>query len=378
MTMIKGIDLTLMIGPAVPVPVPKDVLDALINVEVTSSSGSTESGFQISFRLHKNSPLHTLFLISGGSMPPILRTIIIVTMNAKPEVLMDGVILHHQISAGSQPDQQILTVSGKDLSALMDIIDFTGIPYPAMPPAARVLMILAKYAVLGIIPMVIPGFLEDVPIPIYNILRHKGTDLSYIRLLADEAGYVFYMEPGPVPGTSLAYWGPEIKVGNPQPALSYNMDAHTNIESLDFTFDKEQKEMPVVYIYNQESKLTIPIPVPDISPLNPPLGVIPPIPPKITYLDYTGKLSPINAALHGLAYASKHSDCLFGNGRLDVLRYGRILKARKLVGVRGAGTAYNGLYYVSSVTHKIKRGEYKQDFTLSRNGLVSTTSTVPV
>jgi len=28
------------------------------------------------------------------------------------------------------------------------------------------------------------------------------------------------------------------------------------------------------------------------------------------------------------------------------------------------------------VTHKIKRGEYKQDFTLTRNGLVSTVSTV--
>jgi hypothetical protein len=28
------------------------------------------------------------------------------------------------------------------------------------------------------------------------------------------------------------------------------------------------------------------------------------------------------------------------------------------------------------VTHKIKRGEYKQSFTLTRNGLVSTVATV--
>jgi hypothetical protein len=61
-----------------------------------------------------------------------------------------------------------------------------------------------------------------------------------------------------------------------------------------------------------------------------------------------------------------------GSGSLDVTRYGRILKARSLVGVRGAGTAFDGLYYVRSVTHKIKRGEYKQSFTLERNGLVST------
>jgi hypothetical protein len=60
-----------------------------------------------------------------------------------------------------------------------------------------------------------------------------------------------------------------------------------------------------------------------------------------------------------------------------VLRYGRVLKARKLVGVRGAGPAFDGLYYVRGVTHNLKRGEYKQSFTLSRNGLLSTVQQVP-
>ena len=42
-------------------------------------------------------------------------------------------------------------------------------------------------------------------------------------------------------------------------------------------------------------------------------------------------------------------------GSLDVTRYGGILKARQLVGVRGAGPAFDGLYYVKNVTHKIKK-----------------------
>jgi len=46
--------------------------------------------------------------------------------------------------------------------------------------------------------------------------------------------------------------------------------------------------------------------------------------------------------------------------------------------VRGAGTPYDGLYYVRSVTHEIQRGSYKQSFKLARNGLVSTTPVVPV
>ena len=56
----------------------------------------------------------------------------------------------------------------------------------------------------------------------------------------------------------------------------------------------------------------------------------------------------------------------------------RLLKARQLVGVRGAGPAFDGLYYVDSVTTNIKRGEFKQSFNLTRNALVSITPRVPV
>jgi hypothetical protein len=48
-----------------------------------------------------------------------------------------------------------------------------------------------------------------------------------------------------------------------------------------------------------------------------------------------------------------------------------------LVGVRGAGPAYDGLYYVDSVNHDIRRGAYKQTFSLSRDGLISATPIVP-
>ena len=55
-------------------------------------------------------------------------------------------------------------------------------------------------------------------------------------------------------------------------------------------------------------------------------------------------------------------------GELDVQRYGEVLKPRGLVGLRGAGFTNDGFYYVKSVTHKIRRGEYKQSFSLSREG----------
>ncbi len=82
--------------------------------------------------------------------------------------------------------------------------------------------------------------------------------------------------------------------------------------------------------------------------------------------------------MQGLAKAAVNAEGHTCEGSLDVTRYGGLLKARQLVGVRGAGPAFDGLYYVKSVTHKIKRGEYKQSFTLTRNGLVSSVPVVPV
>jgi hypothetical protein len=373
---VEGVHLTLMIGPAVPLPVPREVLDALTSVTVNTGGGGP-GGFQLTFTLSTDSPLHTLFLVSAGAPIPLVRVVLVATVNGTPEVLMDGVMTNHQVTAGGEGGQATLTVTGEDLSRVMDYIDFSGIPYPAMPPEVRVLAILAKYAVFGVVPMVIPSVLVDVPIPVDRIPLQQGKDLAYVRGLADEVGYVFYVEPGPVPGVSTAYWGPEIKVGVPQPALNVDFDVHTNVESFSPTYVSDRKDMPAILIQNQATKAPIPIPIPDITPLNPPLGIVKPFPTGLDFIEGTAKLSPIRAAAIGLAKAAKSSDAVSATGTLDVLRYGRILRARQLVGVRGAGLAFDGLYYVKSVSHELKRGSYKQSFTLSRNGLISTLPEVP-
>ncbi|MCA8880774.1 MAG: hypothetical protein KDA73_12650 [Rhodobacteraceae bacterium] len=374
--MVSGIFLTLMIGPMVPVPVPKEVTDALTAVEVTTST-TGPSMFQLSFGLSTRSPLHTLFMLQGGSMVPVIRVIIIVTVRGIPNVLMDGVITEQDVSPGDKPGQSTLTVRGEDLTRVMDYIEFTGIPYPAMPAEARIALVIAKYAMFGMIPLVVPSIFTDIPIPVERIPAHEGTDLDYVKHLADEAGYVFYIDPGPAPGTNVAYWGPEIKVGVPQPALNMDMDAHRNVESLNFRFDSQSKKLPIVWVQNPQTRVSIPLPIPDIDPLNPPLAAVPGLPKEFRFLPGTAKLSPTQAISRGAAEASRSSDVVRGSGTLDVLRYGRVLKARALVGVRGAGPAFDGLHYVSSVTHRIKPGQYQQSFELARNGLISLLPEVP-
>jgi len=373
--MLNGIDLTLNIGP-VPVAVPREVIEALVHAKIESGSGDTQSGFELTFELPARSPLRTLFLLAGGGGLPLMRVVLVITINGRAESIIDGVTTHVETQPGEGGVSRLI-VKGKDLSALMDKIEIPGLPLPAMPPSVRVLLILAKYAAFGVIPMVIPSLNDIPPLPINRIPQQRGSDYAYIKRLAREAGYVFYLEPGPAPAMSRAYWGPEIRVGQPQPALTTNMDAMTNVEQISFTFEQDKKKLPIVSFQEPFSKTTITVPIPDVTPLNPPLGLVPPLPPNIEKLNETGHLSAPEAVAAGIAFVGQNSDSVFGRGKLDVARYGRTLKSRQLVGVRGAGLPFNGLYYVKSVTHEIERGSYKQDFVLARNALISTVPTVP-
>jgi hypothetical protein len=377
----KGIQLTLLIGPVVPAPVPRVVLDALDSVEATTAAGGA-SGFQLTFQITAKSELNTIFLIAPGTntsmATPPLRVILIVTLNGTPQPLFDGVMTNAEVQPGSQGSPGTLTVTGEDLSRVMDMQEFSGLPFPAMPIEARVALLCGKYAAFGLIPLVVPILFPEVPNPVERIPAQRGTDLAYILELAGDVGYVFYIEPGPTPGSNIAYFGPEIKVGVPQPALNVDMDALTNVESLSFSFDLTKGVLPIVFIQNPLTRGPIPIPIPKLNPLQPPLGALPAPIANLKILKDTAKLNLMQALSRGVAEAKESQDAVSGNGSLDVLRYGRMLKARELVGVRGAGIAYDGLYYVQSVTSTLKRGEFKQSFNLTRNGLVSITPRVPV
>lgn len=155
------------------------------------------------------------------------------------------------------------------------------------------------------------------------------------------------------------------------------MDAWTNVESLSFSYEPQASVLPIVYIQDPIAGLPLPVPIPPVTPLNPPLGLAVPVPQKVRYLKDTAKRSPGEALMLGIAEAVRHANVVTGNGTLDVDRYGQVLRARSLVGVRGAGLGFDGMHYVDSCTHKLKPGEYKQSFVLKRNALIADLPVVP-
>ena len=82
------------------------------------------------------------------------------------------------------------------------------------------------------------------------------------------------------------------------------MDAHTNVESLSFTFDSAQHNFADCFDSQFPDEIPIPIPIPNLNPLQPPLGAIPAPITNITMLKDTAKLSPMAAIGVGLAAAA--------------------------------------------------------------------------
>ena len=152
----------------------------------------------------------------------------------------------------------------------------------------------------------------------------------------------------------------------------------TNVEQLSFNFDKERKKIPIVFFQEPFTKAPIGVPDPRCHaaqsaaragaaaaaqdrqtrrhrPSLGPRGV-----------DSAASPMPASTATRCSAPAASTSPSTAGCS-----------SSRQLVGVRGAGLPFDGLYYVKSVTHEIERGSYKQSFSLARNALVSTFPTVP-
>jgi hypothetical protein len=218
----------------------------------------------------------------------------------------------------------------------MTLVDRTGLPLPPASADALAELILAQYAAFGIVPAVVPVPVLDVPVPTTRIPIQDGSDFTFLTSLADDVGYVFYLVPGPVPGVSQAYFGPEVRIGVPQPALSVNMDAWTNVESLTFTYQPQGVVSPIVYIA-APTVGAVPVIIPPLTPFSPPLGAVVPPPQSFPRLYETANKTTGEALMRGMGEVVKNGDVVTGTGTLNVDRYGTILRARSLVGVRGAG-----------------------------------------
>ncbi len=365
-----GVRLQLLMGANVPRPAPYEVMESFVSLEVRNNDRQRDV-FDMEFTLGKNSLMDYGLLLNGYFDPPS-RIVISVLMGVIPEVLIDGIITTHQVMPSNRPGESVLRITGEDISLRLDL-DPASETHANQPDSAIVFKILGNYARFGIAPNVTQTTV--IPIETDRVPSQHETDLAYIRRLAERNGFVFYIEPSPLPGTSVAYWGLDNRLGLPQPALAINMGPQTNLDQpINFNYNALGPIAPRVTVLDPITKTPITIPAP--SGLRPPLALRPAAALRSYIARDSARLDPSLGALRALASSSESSDAVAATGEIDAVRYGRVLRSRRLVGVSGAGLSYDGNYYVTQVTHRIRRGEYKQGFSLTREGHGSATPVV--
>ncbi len=364
---ILGVHLTILMSEAGPPrPVPIEFLLALKDVQVTHNDQGP-SGFQMTFQIGRSGlwDLVDYALPRHPLLKPFNRVILLVRFAVAPEVLMDGIITNIQMNPSDEPSASTLTVTGEDVSVMMDLRQKSQ-SFPALSDYLIVTTIIgrytAKYGLIPLIRLVDPKLLSP-PSPIKKIPQQpaKLTDRAYLQRLADFYGYVFYVKPGPAPLLNTVYWGPPEFLAITQPALSVNMGPASNVTSINFNCDALKPEQ-VRYTDDKNTIQSVKEPGSSrqISLSRNRLEAR-----KTTHL--TGPRGDNSTAAQGQADRS-YDSVVTVNGELDVLRYEHLLQPRGLVGLRGAGDTFDGMYYVKNVSHQISKGHYTQKFTLTREG----------
>ena len=370
--------LTLLIGPTVAVPAPLSLADALLQVEVTHRDDG-HSGFQLRFAAGRSGPFDALDygLVANPLLKPFNRVILVLTMQGMPRVLMDGIITHQELAPGSGPGTATLSVTGEDVSVMMDLEEKSA-EHPAQDETIIATKIIASYAKYGLVPMVIPPVAIDPPLPIERTPVQQDTDRVYLTKMAERHGYVFYVEPGPVPFTNTAYWGPPPRLSVPQRALNVNLGGETNVTQIAFRSNGLSAELAEGAVQDRTTNSAVPVQT--FASLRPPLASQPAWlvnQPNVRRRRFRGAgLNAIQALGRAQGRTDASIDGVTADGEVDTLRYGSVLQARALVGLRGAGYSYDGFWYVKRVTHTIRRGAYAQRFSLAREGVGSTTPVV--
>ncbi|MBA4160623.1 MAG: hypothetical protein C0515_00740 [Novosphingobium sp.] len=379
MNQVPQIQLELWLGEAIPSPAPTYVTEMLQSAEIQRDA-SGPSSFQLVFHADRTLGLSPDFaLLSGGLLKAWNRVLIGVRLDGAFTVLMDGFITHQELAHDKQFGASTLTVSGEDVSILMDRLQIS-LEYPQMGDAIIAGIVLAKYSLIGVLPEIIPTPLDLIPLVVERVPQQNGTDRAFLNEMACRNGFRFAVRPGPEPLTNIAYFGPPLNVGSVQPALSIDVGAGTNVERISFKLDSSAPTAMFGMVQDNITEIDAPLtslPSSRLPPLasDPALDLLGLMQRRDIYTDpRLGYLQAFNEVQTSTDISTDH--VLVVDGELDTLRYGAVLEAPGLVDLRGAGQSYDGRYRVEKVTHKLARGSYSQSFNLAREGTGSTISQV--
>lgn len=290
---------------------------------------------------------------------------ILVTVGSGPaETLIEAHVIENDTEFSNEPGESVLEVVAMDPTVLMNLEEKVR-PWPNMADSDIAGVVFGEY-----------GFDTDTeptrpPRPeIDHMSTQRGTDIQFLKYLAERNGYECYVEVAPRGGRIEGHFHPPRLETKPQGVLSINMGESTNINSLKASFDMLGPTTAQVTGLDIESHSDQPAAAEDGAAVD--LGraaVLEPDRPRRVLLSQTGLALSGELQTYAQAVVDRSSWAITAEGELNTVAYGGLLRAKRPVLVRGAGRQFSGLYYVEKVLHTLTADTYVQRFTLKRNAL---------
>jgi len=359
---------------------PLSLMEALDSVTVSQSDQAPQT-FEIKFSSdYVATSFQNMEIATASQLQIGERVKIGATVGATSKLLLNAVITQVAYQPPADNAGGSYTVKGEDISYFMDLID-RSMEYPFCIDSAIVIAILAPYLVLGLLPEItesLVGLLDIMTTP-----QQMGTDRQTLNQLAGAHGFIFCIRSDSLSGSTRAYWGAPPYDDPIQPALVLGYSGNGNVSELQFNFDGTQPTRIWALVENKETD--IPVPIVTLT--------------STSMTDFSSKPALTNSAVltaknkamyqQGInvpaawSRAQAQTNCsadsaVSGQGKVDALRYGSILMAPGVIAVSGAGSLYDGKYYLKTVTHEITRTSYEQSFSITRDGIGSTLGSVQV
>jgi phage protein D len=289
--------------------------------------------------------------------------------------VFDGYVTSVDFDVGSEPGNAQIEVAGMDTSVLMSLEEKIA-TWKDMSDSDIVQQIVSGYGV-GVRADATPTVHQETDTTIVQ----RGSDFQFVRDLAARNGLEFYFESDPDSGTVTAHFRAPQLDGTPQPDLAIQFGDQSNLRSFTarltgqrpLAVKIEQIDVPQdsVNTAQASSMQLTKLGVSDANalvggPLN---GLVSPKDMQAQML-VLGPPTSNATEMQTVAQAVRDEASWFitAQGEINSDAYQTVLRPHRLVLVKGAGKAYSGKYYVTSVVHELHGdGTYTQSFEARRN-----------
>lgn len=295
------------------------------------------------------------------------RVTVTVTVGTQTDTIMDGYISDIHIETLDQTAQMKATFTGVDASYVMNLE-----PHCHVWNDGKTYEEIAQAIITGA-PYNLTAVVADAPSTSPSpppSVTQRQSDLQFLKLLARRRGYEFYVLGG------TGYFRAPVLDGTPQRQIASNFGDRTNCENLQLFVNGTAPTEAVAARTDRETGETVTGRAASTDTAQTAMGTTDlsdqrgygvPGTRMVVRGAPAGNEAELTAYLRGVM--STRTFWVKVTGTLNAVRYGAILRTRKLVSVVGVGARYNGNFYVRKVVHNITPRGYRMEFEAVKNRL---------